>query len=204
MLDNSVLPISTAIRNVLTWTIEGIAEPGTWLTGAERVGVAEQARASLAGAPAPTPTVSDELTEVAHAIAEAPADITPEWIDELETRGLDRFTYVEAAGVVCRMSVIDTLAFGLEAAPPDLPAPEDGEARQDCGTRSCADEGMGSNGGTRSCPYEPQRRRRRARVDAQIVRRLVSGEGGAGQHSRKGRAGALADRSACGTNVLSQ
>lgn len=126
MLDNSVLPVSSAIRDVLTWTIQGIAKPGTWLTGAERVGVAEQARASLAGTPAPTPTVSDELSEVAHAIAEAPADITPEWIDELEARGLDRFTYVEAAGVVCRMSVIDTVAFGVEATPPPLPAPEDG------------------------------------------------------------------------------
>ena len=121
MLDNSVFPVSSAIRDVLTWTIEGIAEPGTWLSGAERVGVAEQARASLAGTPAPTPTVSDELSEVAHAIAEAPADITPEWIDELEERGLDRFSYVEAVGVVRRMSVIDTVAFGVGATPPPLP-----------------------------------------------------------------------------------
>lgn len=127
MLTGSALPVPDAIRNVAAWVVEGIGRPGSWLTGAERVGVAEQARASLAGTPGPESDISDELAEVAHAVAEAPADITPEWIDELEERGLNRFAYIEASGVVCRMSVVDTLAYGLAATPMTLPEPTPGE-----------------------------------------------------------------------------
>ena len=112
---------------VLQWSLDGIGKPGTWLSAIERVGVAAEARAALAGVPGPEAPISDELAEVAHAVAEAPADITPEWIDSLEANGLDRFSYIEAAGVVCRVSVIDTVAFGLSAELPPLPDPIDGD-----------------------------------------------------------------------------
>ena len=127
MLDDAVLPVPSDVLDVLAVTLAGIATPGTWLSGAERLGVATHARASLAGVPAPDVPISDDLADVAYAVAEAPADITPEWIDELEANGMTRFAYIEATGVVCRMSVMDTIAFGLSATPPPLPAPRPGE-----------------------------------------------------------------------------
>ena len=127
MFDDSSLIVPAAVQDILMWSLDGIASPGTWLTGAQRVGVAIEARGSLAGNASPSPSISDELSEVAHAVAEAPADITLQWIEELEDRGLDQFTYVETAGVVCRISVIDTVAFGLDATPPPLPQPRAGE-----------------------------------------------------------------------------
>jgi hypothetical protein len=128
MLDDALLPVPDSMRDVLTWVVDGIARPGSWLSGAQRIGVAEQARASLTGESGPSVTISDELAEVAHAVAEAPADITPDWIDELEARGLNRFGYVEATGVVSRMSVVGTIAYGLAATPPPLPPPTAGKA----------------------------------------------------------------------------
>lgn len=127
MLRNAVIPVPAPIDQVLAWSLDGIGRPGSWLTAAERIGVAAEARASLAGMPGPDAPISDELAEVAQAVAEAPGDITPEWIDGLEAAGLGRFPYVEAAGVVCRMSVIDTIAFGLGAEPPQLPEAQPGE-----------------------------------------------------------------------------
>lgn len=127
MLHDAALAVPAETSDVLAWALRGIGEPGTWLTSRQRLGVATEARASLAGTPGPDAPISDELAEVAQAVAEAPGDITPDWIDDLESRGLDRFSYVEACGVVCRMSVIDTFTFGVGATPPPLPPPRDGE-----------------------------------------------------------------------------
>ena len=90
MLDQALLPVPPNYIEALRAALDGVGSPGTWLTGAERLGVAAEARASLAGTPGPDASIPAELAEVAHAVAEAPADITPEWIDELEGRGLDR------------------------------------------------------------------------------------------------------------------
>ncbi len=130
MLDQALLTVPQDYRAALQTALDGVGSPGTWLTGAERRGVAAEARASLAGTPGPDAPISTELAEVAHAVAEAPADITPEWIDELEARGLDRFSYVEATGVVCRVAVVDTFAFGVGAEPLPLPEARGGEPRR--------------------------------------------------------------------------
>ena len=127
MLTGAAITISPGYEEVLALTRDGIGSPGTWLSGHERVGVAAEARASLAGDPGPGASISQELAEVAHAVAEAPADITPEWIEDLERRGLDRFSYVEAAGIVCRIAVIDTFALGVGAETPSLPEARSGE-----------------------------------------------------------------------------
>ena len=77
MLDNSILPVSAPLQNVLNWSLDRTVSAGAWLSGPERVDVAGQARASLTGEAAPEHRISEELCEVARAVSQAPTDITP-------------------------------------------------------------------------------------------------------------------------------
>lgn len=124
---SAVLPVPDRIAEATERALRHITAPGSWLTGAQRRAIAEAARRALAGDYRSPPELAPALVEAAEAVAVAADEITPEWISDLETRGVDGLTYVELIGVVARMAAIDTFARGVGADLPDLPEPELGQ-----------------------------------------------------------------------------
>ncbi len=122
-----------------------LASPGTWLTGAERVAVARELRAaddcplcrerkaslSPAAVRGRHATVCDDMptarVELIHKLVTDPGRITRSWVTELLASGLQDAEYVEIAGLVSAVMVVDTFhaALGLPLRP--LPDPEPGE-----------------------------------------------------------------------------
>lgn len=94
---------------------------GPTLSAAERIGVIIDARAAWAGSPRPN-DANGPLGEVAHWLAVDAGGFTAETVDDLEARGLDRFRYLEAVGIVGRLSNLDFYARGLGASLPEPPA----------------------------------------------------------------------------------
>ena len=96
-----------------------LAAPGTWLTGAERVRIATEARRAMRGGPPePLPPV---IVEAAHRVAVAAATIRPADLERWAAEGLDEWSYVELVGIVGRLSALDVAAFGLGRPAADLP-----------------------------------------------------------------------------------
>lgn len=117
---------SRAVDAVIDRQVADLASAGTWLTGAQRVAVAAQARAARDDAAA-EPDRPDPLLVAAHRIAAAPATITAPWIDQLEADGLDRLGYVEVVGIVARLAAIDAYVWAVGRPPLELPAGAAGE-----------------------------------------------------------------------------
>ena len=118
-----------------------LAGPGTWLTGGQRVGVAEQARAANAGATASTPQLSESMIEAARLLSADAASARGPWVDSLYAAGLQPLEYVEILGIVARLNAVDTFLFGIGHDERPLPAPLAGEP-----SRSTV-EGADFNGG---------------------------------------------------------
>ena len=122
-----------------------LAAPGTWLTGAERVSVARELRAAdycplcrerkVSLSPGAIrgrhETVDDDMpavrVELIHKLVTDPGRINRSWVRELFADGLEDTGYVEVAGLVSAVMVVDTFhaALGLPLRP--LPDPEPGE-----------------------------------------------------------------------------
>lgn len=126
----AVLPISDEVRDELRRQWAHLAAPGTWLSGPERVAVAAEARAARSLDEAGT-GLPDVVVEAAHGVAAAAADVTAEWVDDLESRGLAVETYVEITGVVGRLAAIDACVRGLGAQEAPLPEPQPGAPRRE-------------------------------------------------------------------------
>jgi len=99
-----------------------LGEPGTWLTGAERVDLIRVARDPGVDVGLDTPT-----RRAAAAVAHDAARITAASVDGLESDGLPRERYVEVVGVVSRVAAIDTYELGLGRSPRDVPTARPGE-----------------------------------------------------------------------------
>ena len=119
---------------------ERLARPGTWLTGAERVAIAEECRRArscrlcadrkaalsasmVPGAHEASGPLSAELVEAVHRITTDASRLSRSWVDGLLTNGLPVEAYVEAVGVTVQLISVDgfhqALGLPLEA----LPAP---------------------------------------------------------------------------------
>ncbi|MDH3730212.1 MAG: hypothetical protein OES13_03640 [Acidimicrobiia bacterium] len=99
-----------------------LAKPGATLDGAGRVEVAVTARAAYAGAATP----EEPVHQAASTISASPASIREAWVEGIASE-IGYPTYVEVAGVVARLTAVDTVhrALGLELMA--LPQPEPGE-----------------------------------------------------------------------------
>lgn len=120
------------------WT--ALAGPGTWWTGAERVAIADHARAAREGTVAGDSTLTTAAIEAATRLATQP-HVDEQWVSSVLAGGITPEAYVELLGIVGRLSAVDSLMFGIGAQPQPLPAPADGEP-----TRTLA-EGAAMNGG---------------------------------------------------------
>jgi len=123
------------------WTRLG--QPGTWLTGAERVAIAAETRVvgdcrlCAARKEALSPRAVDgthdsagdlpvETVEQVHAIVSDPGRLSRGWFDDLMAAGLSVERYVETVGVIADVTAIDTFCRGLGRPPWPLPAASTG------------------------------------------------------------------------------
>ena len=139
------------------WT--RLAAPGTWLTGAERVALAEETRrartcvlcaerkAALSAAMVPgsheaSDTLAAPLIEAVHRITTDAARLGQAWVDGLHAAGLTPERYVEALGVAVQVISVDAFhdALGLEREP--LPTPAPGEPTRRRPSRAARDVGF--------------------------------------------------------------
>ena len=135
-------PVRADIRHAHAAAWDRIASPGTWLTGAERVAVAAEARHArtackfcrarkAALSPNAVEGTHDTISslppsqiDAIHRIATDPGRLTEAWQNSL---GLDETVYVETVGVIAQLTAVDTFASGLGEPWRDLPAPLPGE-----------------------------------------------------------------------------
>jgi sarcosine oxidase delta subunit len=125
------------------WT--HIAGPGSWLTGAERVAVAEETRRaqscplcterktalspfSVAGEHDQTGALPPLLCDAIHRVTTDAGRLTASWYASLLADGLSPETYVEALGVAVIVISVDEFhrALGMQLEP--LPQPQSGKA----------------------------------------------------------------------------
>jgi hypothetical protein len=103
-----------------TW--QDLASPGTYWTGAERVGIAAVARGARAGRFLADGELPTAAVAAAATLAAAPSEVDQDWV-ETATSALGEGRYVELAGVVACLMAVDTiLALGGSAEEP-LPEP---------------------------------------------------------------------------------
>ena len=131
----SVHPIRDDILAAQRSVWDRIATPGHWWTGAQRVAIAEQARAARAQrSEAPwlrdLPDAGERLPEAAvktaRMIAADAPKIEREWATQ-QVEALGDAAYIELAAVVNCVCAIDTYADALGVAYEPLPAPLAGE-----------------------------------------------------------------------------
>ena len=105
-----------------------LSAPGTWLTSAERIEVASQARlARHDGTLEKNPSIlSQGLLEVAKVVGGNPKSINRIWFDEIVPKKLSVEKYVEAVGVIARSVSGDVFSKGLGLSLPDFPEWQDG------------------------------------------------------------------------------
>lgn len=142
------LPIPDAMREAHRRAWEGLAAPGAWWTGAERVAIAAEVRAArtcalcrerkaalsphaVAGEHVAAGGLPAAAVEAAHRIASDPARLTRSWYDKTLAAGLSDGHYVELIGVVVTVVNLDALHRGLGVAPEPLPQPRAGEPRRE-------------------------------------------------------------------------
>lgn len=121
-----------------------IAKPGVWLTGAERVAVAQETRrardcslcakrkAALSpfADPEPhaaSPPLAAPLVDATHRITTDASRLTRNWYEGLAGQGVTDERYVEALGVAVIAISVDAFQRALGLALEPLPAPERGD-----------------------------------------------------------------------------
>lgn len=126
---------------------QGLAQPGAWWTGGERVAIGEEVRRapecalcaerkqalspfSVDGAHdhAERSVLSDVAIDAAHRLVTDASRLSRSWVEKLEAQGLSDGQYVELLGVVVTVISIDSFHRGLGIALEPLPAPQEGTA----------------------------------------------------------------------------
>lgn len=142
--EKAPVPVRDAVAAALPRVWSHIGQPGTWLTAAQRVAVAAEARNArncalcVARKEALSPYAVDGehdslgnlpalWVEVIHRIMTDPARIARHWYEEVTSTDLltDR-DYVEIVGVTVTVVAVDTLCRAVGMAPPALPTPQPG------------------------------------------------------------------------------
>lgn len=137
-------PIREDLADAHRHTWDHIASPGTWLTGAERVAVADETRharncalcAERKNALSPF-AVSGEhdhggvlpkpMVDEIHCVTTDAQRLTQAWHQSLLAEGLPVEHYVEALGVAVLVISIDEFHHAMGLAPEPLPDPQPGE-----------------------------------------------------------------------------
>ena len=123
---------------------ERLGRPGTWLTGAERIAVAAEARnasgcalcrerkealspQAFAGSHDHLGTLAELEVEQIHRICSDPGRLTRAWYQGLRDGGVSEERYVETVGVIATIVAIDTFTKGLGQDSWPLPSAQAGQ-----------------------------------------------------------------------------
>lgn len=137
-------PIRSDLADAHRRTWEHIAASGTWLSGPERVAVAEQTRrarscrlcAERKAALSPFSVEGDHdsacalpgpMVDEIHRVTTDPQRLTRAWLESLLASGLEIEKYVEALGVAVLVISIDEFHHAMGFAPEPLPDPQPGD-----------------------------------------------------------------------------
>ena len=121
-----------------------IAEPGTWLDGAARIAVVREVRQAdgcalcqarkdalspfaVDGAHDHLGLLDDAEVEAVHRLATDSGRLSKAWIDGLMADGLSDGAYIEIAGLVAMIRMMDAFVRAAGAAPGEPPAPAAGD-----------------------------------------------------------------------------
>ncbi|MYD99872.1 MAG: hypothetical protein F4Y03_01150 [Alphaproteobacteria bacterium] len=121
-----------------------IAAPGNWLTGAERIAVADETRHALdcrlcaarkqalspeavAGEHDGPGVLEPPMVEIVHRIVTDPARLTRRWFEARRAEGVEVTRYVETVGVTAVTVSLDTFARSMGLPLRRLPEPQAGE-----------------------------------------------------------------------------
>ena len=132
--------LADAHRRIATW----ISLPGTWLSGAERVAVVEEARRaeecalcadrkqalspfSVDGEHDRGSELSAPIVDLVHRLRTDPGRLSKRWFDGLEAEGVPDTVYVEVLSLVALSVSLDAFARALGVALRPLPEPVAGE-----------------------------------------------------------------------------
>jgi hypothetical protein len=139
--EDSSWPVRDDLAQAHARAWERIAAPGVWLTGAERVAIAAEARHARAGcrlcrarkealSPLAVEGAHDAAVDLAPAMLEAihrivtdPGRLTRSWQQGVLAAGLAETAYVELLSVVAQLTAVDTFAAGLGLPLRSLPEP---------------------------------------------------------------------------------
>lgn len=123
---------------------QSLAAPGTWWTGAERVAIAREVRASrqcawcaarkaalspyaVSGAHDAASDLPRTAVDAVHRVVTDPGRLSRRWADEVMAADVSDAQLVELVSVVCIVMLIDGFARAIGADPPALPAPIAGD-----------------------------------------------------------------------------
>lgn len=141
---NAQYPIRQSFADAHNRYWKRLAAPGSWLTGAERVAVAEEVRQAgscklceqrktalspytVDGAHDTVSNLSSTMVEVIHRITTDPGRLTKTWFDGIMQQGLSVEQYVEIVGTLVEVYSIDEFCRALDIPLNALPKPEAGE-----------------------------------------------------------------------------
>ena len=137
---------------------QGLAKAGTWLTGAERVACAAEARqarscrlcvarkgalsaGTIDGQHDAATSLPAPVVEVVHKLVTDPGRITRPWVAARADEGVDDATYIEIAGLVSAVVVVDTFHAALGLPLRELPVPGPGEPSRHRPSNAILEEG---------------------------------------------------------------
>jgi alkylhydroperoxidase family enzyme len=148
------VPVRDDLRDTHAAMLEYLRTPGPWLSGSERIAVAEESRngpecplcleraAALSpeqarGQHARVTALPDPLVDIAHRVRTDSGGLSKAWFERTLASGLDEGAYVEAVGIVAFTAGLDHFCRALGIPPFPLPEPLPGAAtgRRPAGAR---------------------------------------------------------------------
>ena len=140
----SPVPVRPDIEAAHAQAWSGLARPGEWWSGAQRIAIAEETRRargcslcrerkaalspfSIEGVHDSSDILPETAVDVAHRVTTDPGRLSRKWFDGIIAAGLGDGHYVEALGVVVRTVAIDAFCRTIGAPAHELPAAEPGE-----------------------------------------------------------------------------
>ncbi len=120
-MTSAIIQPRADVQAIVAQTVAGLAQPGSFFTGAERVALAETARLAL-GRGLQLDSIPEPFDEATRLVSADAASIRRELVEHWAIADLDRLSYVELVSVVARLSAADAYNYGLGLALIDLPA----------------------------------------------------------------------------------
>jgi hypothetical protein len=141
---DAIYPVRKNIEEAHNRFWKRLATAGSWLTAAERVGVAKEVRQAqtcnlcerrkaalspyqLEGRHESASELPDVMIEVVHRVITDSGRLTKSWFDGIMQQGLSAEQYIEIIGTLVHLFSIDEFCRGIGKALPELPDPLPGE-----------------------------------------------------------------------------